>query len=101
MIRPPRSTPLLPYTPLFRPLVCFEADAESAARLPRWGGDDRRPWFCFENQAQARRALGPPSDGVKATVVIDRFVIHRGLSDRKSTRLTSSHANISDAVFCL
>jgi hypothetical protein len=62
-------------------LVCFEADAGSAARLPRWEGDDRRPWFCFENQAQARRAVGPPSDGVKATVVIDLFTIHRGLSD--------------------
>ena len=62
-------------------LVCFEADTASAARLPRWPGDERRPWFCFDNQADARRALGPPSDGVRARIVIDRFTIHRGFSD--------------------
>lgn len=68
--------------------VCFEADSLSAARLPRWQGDERRPWFCFTNDAEARRALGPPSDGVGATVVIDRFTIHRGLSDEvNSARL--------------
>ena len=61
--------------------ICFEADSASAARLPRWRGDERRPWFCFENEAEARRALGPPSTGVRATIVIDRFTIHRGLSD--------------------
>jgi hypothetical protein len=68
--------------------VCFEADSLSAARLPRWQGDERRPWFCFTNDAEARRALGPPSGGVGATVVIDRFTIHRGLSDEvNSARL--------------
>lgn len=68
--------------------VCFEADSPSAARLPRWQGDERRPWFCFTNEAEARRALGPPGEGVGATVVIDRFTIHRGLSDEvNSARL--------------
>jgi hypothetical protein len=68
--------------------ICFEADSLSAARLPRWQGDERRPWFCFTNEAEARRALGPPSDGVGATVVIDRFTIHRGLTDEvNSARL--------------
>ena len=61
--------------------VCFEADAESAVRLPRWAGDERRPWFCFENPAAAAQALGGPSDGIRATVVVDRFTIHRGLTD--------------------
>ena len=60
---------------------CFEADSASASRLPRWAGDERRPWFCFTNGTDATRALGPPSEGVPATVVIDRFTIHRGLSD--------------------
>lgn len=69
-------------------VVCFEADSLSAARLPRWKGDERRPWFCFTNDGEARRALGPPIDGVEATVVIDRFTIHRGLSDEvNSARL--------------
>jgi hypothetical protein len=60
---------------------CFEADAASAALLPRWLHDERRPWLCFENPAEARAALGPPADGVAATLVVDRFTIHRTLSD--------------------
>jgi hypothetical protein len=68
--------------------VCFEADSVSAARLPRWQGDERRPWFCFTNDGEARRRLGPPVDGVGATIVIDSFTIHRGLSDEvNSARL--------------
>lgn len=64
-----------------RVFTCFEADSSSAARLPRWGGDERRPWFCFSNRAEAAQALGPPSEGVPATIVIDQFTIHRGMSD--------------------
>lgn len=61
---------------------CFEADSVSASRLPRWSGDERRPWFCFANATDATRALGPPSEGVPATIVIESFTIHRGLSDQ-------------------
>ena len=61
--------------------LCFEADSASAARLPRWAGDERRSWFCFTNRAAAQSALGPPGDSTPATVVIDRLTIHRGLSD--------------------
>jgi len=61
--------------------TCFEADAASAARMPRWSGDERRAWFCFENGTEAAQALGPPSEGVEATLVVDRFTIHRGLTD--------------------
>jgi hypothetical protein len=64
---------------------CFEADSASATRLPRWLGDERRPWFCFVNPADAARSLGPPSDGVPATIVIERFTIHRGHSDQVNT----------------
>ena len=63
------------------PFACFEADDASASRIPRWEGDERRAWFCFENGAEAAGALGPPSDGVAATIEIDRFTIHRGLGD--------------------
>ena len=62
--------------------VCFEADAASAARMPRWAGDTRRPWFCFANQAEAQRSLAAPHETRPATVVIDRFTIYRGLSDQ-------------------
>lgn len=61
--------------------LCFEADSASAARLPRWEGDERRSWFCFSNRAGAVRALGPPGDSARATIVIDRLTIHRGMSD--------------------
>jgi hypothetical protein len=60
---------------------CFEADSASASRMPRWAGDERRPWFCFVNRTDAERALGPPSEGVPATIVIDSFTIHCGFSD--------------------
>ena len=62
--------------------ICFEADSASASRLPRWLGDERRPWFCFGNRQDAARALGPASEGVPATIVIERFTINRGLSDQ-------------------
>jgi hypothetical protein len=67
--------------------ACFEADQRSAARMPRWSGDRRRPWFCFTNPDRARRALAtigaPDSDALHRTsrIRVDSFTIHRGLSD--------------------
>jgi hypothetical protein len=67
---------------------CFEADSVGASKLPRWGGDERRAWFCFQNQPEARRLLGAAGDSARRTIVIDRFTIHRGLSDEvNSARL--------------
>src|SRR2546428_7316429 len=81
--RPPRST-LFPYTTLFRSqaLVLF------SHRVPghRNGLAFDLPYFCPPRGAPA--VLFPPRGG-------------RGLSDRKSTRLNSSHDQISYAVFCL
>jgi hypothetical protein len=59
--------------------VCFEADSASAARMPRWAGDERRAWFCFSNSDEARRLL--PADTGHARIVVDRFTINRNLSD--------------------
>src|SRR3712207_6984244 len=88
--RPPRST-LFPYTTLFRSIV-------EAAHPDLSGAHE-----CF----QVLRALGfavsrvkllrEHRDLLKPEVV---WNIEKGL-DRKSTRLNSSHANISYAVFCL
>lgn len=61
--------------------VCFEADSASAARMPRWEGDERRPWFCFTNGTEAGRRLAPPGEVISASIVIDRFTIHRAESD--------------------
>src|SRR3712207_7368448 len=78
--RPPRST-LFPYTTLFRSRPGLrsagESGAASAAR-PRPEAVDGDP------RVRARARGAPPL-----------------LADRKSTRLNSSHANISYAVFCL
>lgn len=65
--------------------LCFEVDSASAARLPRWLGDERRPWFCFGNRETAAGALGPPSEGLRATIIIDRLTIRVSGSDDVNT----------------
>src|SRR3712207_7262727 len=88
--RPPRST-LFPYTTLFRSLE----HRGSCTRVPR----DRET-------ARSRRQRGD-SHGEAAGGDRGRarwLALHdqpHGPGDRKSTRLNSSHANISYAVFCL
>src|SRR3712207_8787603 len=79
--RPPRST-LFPYTTLFR------SQAQSAALAP-----------IFEEA----RAMVPQAQVVNMDETGWRQAKQRAWlwTDRKSTRLNSSHANISYAVFCL
>src|SRR3712207_9373071 len=81
--RPPRST-LFPYTTLFR-------------SRPRQGGVEAgraaRRHLRRSVGARARHARAANPDPRRATPV--------DAPDRKSTRLNSSHANISYAVFCL
>src|SRR3712207_7632721 len=83
--RPPRST-LFPYTTLFRSLdptagsSYLASEDEQLVLCPRgqlWVDVD-----AFEEAASTARRSNDPAD-------------------RKSTRLNSSHANISYAVFCL
>src|SRR5258707_2423134 len=83
--RPPRST-LFPYTTLFRSGVTggaqwiwVEHDRHQAQPLAFYAARD------FRLGAPRRRRAAAPGDG----------------RDRKSTRLNSSHANISYAGFCL
>src|SRR3712207_8752774 len=87
--RPPRST-LFPYTTLFR----SEADAEVVvAPAPDLSVV---PWV----PAQARAAVRAGSLLLRKAQA--RAAVAAGARvDRKSTRLNSSHANISYAVFCL
>src|SRR3712207_8033745 len=88
--RPPRST-LFPYTTLFRSRAADPrarlGRAEAARRVRarrghphghRGGGARQGPGDAHEGRAERRQD-----------------------EDRKSTRLNSSHANISYAVFCL
>src|SRR3712207_7359489 len=92
--RPPRST-LFPYTTLFR---SGEQRRQSLQRRAAFGFDDADPYPALLGDTLHR--VGAPLLDVGrfvAVVVGDHPV---GL-DRKSTRLNSSHANISYAVFCL
>src|SRR3712207_8526225 len=91
--RPPRST-LFPYTTLFRsPHVADHPDAADGRAVPRVGADRRGAEAeLIEVGELTRRRLVAP--GIPPPLA--------GLGvDRKSTRLNSSHANISYAVFCL
>jgi hypothetical protein len=77
------------------PYPCFEADTSSATRLPRWSGDSRRPWFCFENNADAKARLGTAT-GMRKSIVIDHFTVHRSLSDAvNSARLIAVVPDVS------
>src|SRR3712207_9240384 len=81
--RPPRST-LFPYTTLFRStkqdIIDFFHIPEEKIDVVYQGCD---------------RSFKQPVDAEK------KESIRRKYKDRKSTRLNSSHANISYAVFCL
>src|SRR3712207_7869245 len=85
--RPPRST-LFPYTTLFRSLGGVPGPApghheQDVEDLERRDDHEHRE----EERGRAERR--------------ERDVTDHLPSDRKSTRLNSSHANISYAVFCL
>src|SRR3712207_9335062 len=78
--RPPRST-LFPYTTLFRSDV--NQRAEVAGAVDPSGLEHRLVDLTHRREVEHERDTGPVPQ------------------DRKSTRLNSSHANISYAVFCL
>src|SRR2546430_8782395 len=80
--RPPRST-LFPYTTLFRSVL-----------VPRARGGPGRAVVVPPD----RGASGSGAPGGLRGLVRLRL---RGAADRKSTRLNSSHSQISYAVFCL
>src|SRR5947209_17270117 len=77
MIRPPPRSTLFPYTTLFRSLPAGDSSCRAPPTLP-----------------PDADAAGPRAE---------HHLLHGELvqQDRKSTRLNSSHANISYAVFCL
>src|SRR3712207_7169980 len=90
--RPPRST-LFPYPTLFRSNV---ASILATGLEPR----GRHHVHLSEDPDTARRVGARRGDPV--VLVVDAAAMARQQHrDRKSTRLNSSHANISYAVFCL
>lgn len=72
--------------------ACFEAEPVSAQQLPRWPNDERRPWFCFENDSVARRMLGAPDSLGPAEVLIERFTTVRAFTDAvNSARIAAAN----------
>src|SRR3712207_7084055 len=89
--RPPRST-LFPYTTLFR----------SAGLALVLVGDEGEGWLgcsLYLREIEGREEGAPPPVDLERERRTGDLV--RAWIDRKSTRLNSSHANISYAVFCL
>src|SRR3712207_7621618 len=91
--RPPRST-LFPYTTLFRSHGQRGGDERDGPVHPV-----RRDESLSLTGAALRRVRAATVSRVQLTVV--DHPLARARLDRKSTRLNSSHANISYAVFCL
>src|SRR3712207_8366067 len=96
--RPPRST-LFPYTTLFRSGPGEDQVLNAILRLPAADLADedrhgRRVAFRDRGRGSAPSHLLPSPSAIRGCV-------GRKSRDRKSTRLNSSHANISYAVFCL
>src|SRR3712207_7428893 len=90
--RPPRST-LFPYTTLFRSGKTRSGEERQGLVQRAQQGEqsvDLAP-------RDARDAAEPGAD----EVAVPFQVSEKAQRDRKSTRLNSSHANISYAVFCL
>src|SRR5688572_32589684 len=89
--RPPRST-LFPYTTLFRSGVSGRSLVFCATPF---GPDPADIRVCLRAQAGRREDLGAARSALGGN---DNHLAER---DRKSTRLNSSHSQISYAVFCL
>src|SRR5258707_2081394 len=96
--RPPRST-LFPYTTLFRSWEGFRSKVKP--------GDHQKS---LDQKRECDGNAGRRSDPVDPPPLFCPYIEqhddeekknHHGARDRKSTRLNSSHANISYAVFCL
>src|SRR5258707_7456037 len=86
--RPPRST-LFPYTTLFRSGIAFLIVSVAAG-------------YFMQNPPNGWKPEGwTPKEGQLVQKSTRDFTLGVHPSDRKSTRLNSSHANISYAVFCL
>src|SRR3712207_7363949 len=85
--RPPRST-LFPYTTLFRSFSVMATRPQTLAYALTDSPVGLAAWF-YDKFADWTDTGGHPEQALTRD------------EDRKSTRLNSSHANISYAVFCL
>src|SRR3712207_7737344 len=92
--RPPRST-LFPYTTLFRSQWRMVGRRGRGASWTIVGDPAQSSWPIPEEAAAAR------AEALEGKQQHEFHLSTNYRKDRKSTRLNSSHANISYAVFCL
>src|SRR2546430_7760623 len=93
--RPPRST-LFPYTTLFRSWVVLEPRVENRVRDQRQRTEQR-----LEREPAGSRRVSRTSGAQRIAPGLAGGARRDLAVDRKSTRLNSSHSQISYAVFCL
>src|SRR3712207_7953748 len=91
--RPPRST-LFPYTTLFRSPIAGDSDLAEAVKVLARAHQN----LIWSRQRQTNALRSTLREFYPAALAAFDEIAGR---DRKSTRLNSSHANISYAVFCL
>src|SRR5436305_8046035 len=84
MLRRPPSSTLFPYTTLFRSIVLVTGGSIGLAM-----------------RSSGQRVAQAAGAGARLSEEVVRMYRDRPASDRKSTRLNSSHVRISYAVFCL
>src|SRR3712207_8754049 len=97
--RPPRST-LFPYTTLFRSVRVLLEHLRGPARDAAHG-EDRREVARTETERRIHKSAIEIDVRHEALARLHLLLDANEHADRKSTRLNSSHANISYAVFCL
>src|SRR5438874_2849798 len=90
--RPPRST-LFPYTTLFRSYASLQAPDQR-----KWGVVSVRVSNSTDTEQRYRIAVRVTGWSDEEVQIV---TVPAGGADRKSTRLNSSHVEISYAVFCL
>src|SRR5256885_10508150 len=98
--RPPRST-LFPYTTLFRSPVRCEAIVRRVQQLFPGAGDTGRAQFWSGLRPATPSNVPLIGRSPIANLFLNTGHGTLGWTDRKSTRLNSSHLVISYAVFCL
>src|SRR5207248_9212512 len=101
-LRPPPTSPLFPYTTLFRSFLPPHRCRPSGPRPPP--SSRRRtstPRRAFGDGTRAEGIAAAPFRGGRVNAPVSPFGPNARQTDRKSTRLNSSHRTISYAVFCL
>src|SRR2546427_8246858 len=99
--RPPRST-LFPYPPLFRSLVTA-AEGKALLLVLDEVQDPHNLGACLRSAAAAgaTAVIIPKDKSATVNATVRKTSAGAADLDRKSTRLNSSHSQISYAVFCL